>query len=609
MIASRSLAVAMRCRPASSPSIVHRYAHTRTQKAPAAQRRADNWLDDVEPLRKPAAARTSLVPFGLPAPRQLVAHLDDHVIGQERAKKYLAVALFNHYVRVLSNEENDQAGDFEAASGYVGEDVDVIGRRLIAEARRICEQEASETGITVEESDVVKMAQRGIVYIDEVDKLAARRAGSGAGGGGTAASGGGGRDIGGEAVQQALLRILEGCILQVQGPAPRPGSSSLKSSPPSSSPSKGKGRSAAEAGVAGGSSSSSESSINSPMSSGQPTTYNLDTSSVLFVLSGAFVGIEDLIRQRLGSSVDASTSTSTLLSRHLAEADLLSYGLIPEFLGRVPSICPLLPLSEDEMVRILIEPRNSLVEQYRCLLALSGVELKVTKKGLREIAKTAMHGEQREETATGNVDASAASVGSASTTTATGARGLRGILESLLLEVMFLSPGGSIRFALIDADAASGKGDVKVWSRGGRGAWLNAWAEEEEEDSAGRLSGSSVAQGKGAKREQVQRSRDAKTSSRPSSASTVSATPTTSRASPPYRYERYIDPTSQSLIDAAESGGNEGSAPSSSNSSVADRPSRPRLTAAQIDVVARRKSRARLNRPSRVGNVRVSLVD
>lgn len=453
------------------------------------------------------------------------------------------------------------------------------------------------------------MAQRGIVYIDEVDKLAARRAGSGGGGGGTAASGGGGRDIGGEAVQQALLRILEGCILQVQGPAPRPGSSSLKSSPPSSSPSKGKGRSAAEAGVAGGSSSSSESSINSPMSSGQPTTYNLDTSSVLFVLSGAFVGIEDLIRQRLSSSVDASTSTSALLSRHLAEADLLSYGLIPEFLGRVPSICPLLPLSEDEMVRILIEPRNSLVEQYRCLLALSGVELKVTKKGLREIAKTAMHGEQREETATGNVDASAASVGSASTTTATGARGLRGILESLLLEVMFLSPGGSIRFALIDADAASGKGDVKVWSRGGRGAWLNAWAEEEEEDSAGRLSGSSVAQGKGAKREQVQRSRDAKTSSRPSSASTVSATPTTSRASPPYRYERYIDPTSQSLIDAAESGGNEGSAPSSSNSSVADRPSRPRLTAAQIDVVARRKSRARLNRPSRVGNVRVSLVD
>lgn len=118
MIASRSLAIGMRCKPASSPSIIRRYAHTRTQKAPAAQRRADNWLDDVEPLRKPAAARTSLVPFGLPAPRQLVAHLDDHVIGQERAKKYLAVALFNHYVRVLSNEENDQAGDFEAGAQH-----------------------------------------------------------------------------------------------------------------------------------------------------------------------------------------------------------------------------------------------------------------------------------------------------------------------------------------------------------------------------------------------------------------------------------------------------------------------------------------------------------
>lgn len=93
-----------------------RHAHTRTQKAPPAQvgaqrRQDDNWLHDAEPLRKSSATRTSLVPFGLPAPRQLVAHLDDHVIGQERAKKYLAVALFNHYVRILSNEENLEQAD------------------------------------------------------------------------------------------------------------------------------------------------------------------------------------------------------------------------------------------------------------------------------------------------------------------------------------------------------------------------------------------------------------------------------------------------------------------------------------------------------------------
>lgn len=513
------------------------------------------------------------------------------------------------------------------ASGYVGEDVDVIGRRLIAEARRICEQEAAETGSMVEEQDVIRTARRGIVYIDEVDKLATRRAGSGTGG--PAASGGGGRDIGGEAVQQALLRILEGCVLQVQGPAPR-ASRSTSPPPPSATSSKGKGRSSAmEGSAAGGSAVTSPYEPGSGSSSSQSTattTYNLDTSSVLFVLSGAFVGVEDIIRQRLArgaegkSAAIASLSSTQLLMHHLSEVDLLAYGLIPEFLGRVPSICPLLPLSEDELVRILVEPRNSLVEQYRCLLALSGVELRATKRGLREVARRAMHGRAAGEEQTGAPVAGSSSARSSSskspaaptstgTATATGARGLRGILESLLLDVMFLSPGGSIRFALIDGDAASGRGDVKVWSRGGRGAWLNAWAEEQEEDEHANLRRGDVRptaeRGPRVIREESQPglysgNRSSTSSTRPSPPPSGSP----QRPSHLIRAQRYIDPTSQSLIDAADGGGG-----GSKNEDVARRPSRPRLTAAQVDVIARRKSRARLNRPSRVGNVRVCLVD
>ena len=202
---------------------------------------------------------------------------------------------------------------------------------------------------------------------------------------------------------------------------------------------------------------------------------------------------------------------------------------------------------------------------------------------------------------------------STGTATATGARGLRGILESLLLDVMFLSPGGSIRFALIDGDAASGRGDVKVWRRGGRGAWLNAWAEEQEEDEQASLRRGDVRpteRGPRVTREESQPglysgNRSSTSSTRPSPPSPSSPPGSPQRPSHLIRAQRYIDPTSQSLIDAADGGGGG----SSKSEDVPRRPSRPRLTAAQVDVIARRKSRARLNRPSRVGNVRVCLVD
>ncbi|CAO1621254.1 unnamed protein product [Parajaminaea phylloscopi] len=710
--------------------------------------------------------------YGLPAPRTLVAYLDEYVIGQQRAKKYLAVSVYNHYLRILANrmfetdaghtkaqssrkkgQKSEQlhstvdsaaspksatictskqfqqghtpelgealpttffnpshprhpdtpttssdnrdsfsssgssatvprwrtesrsppTGDGDAfdppvqlsfrsgasdtlrhaksnlllagpsgvgktllvstlasllkvpfvtidatpltASGYVGEDVDVIGRRLVAEARKLCELKATEASATgsssagddppYTEEDVIRMAQSGIVYIDEVDKLAARRGGSAAGSSPT-----GGRDIGGEAVQQALLRLLEGGIISVQAPAAA-GGESLQSRLRESH----RRRKAGMAVSHSGSGSTTPQSVNSQSSS--TVTYNVDTSSVLFILSGAFVGIEDTILHRLFPNGTGSTTPSaTDLLSQMTEQDLIAYGLIPELMGRVPSLCALTPLTEEELVKIMTVPRNSLVEQYSAILAASGVELKATRKALRCVARRL----------SGNpLDGqSASSSSSTATAVPTGARGLRRLLEDLLLDVMFLAPGGSIRYALLDEEAASGCGEVKVWSRGGRNAWINAY--NEESDGVPHRSETSV-QGQGTKADKSTMG-DADSSHAKSSTpftlskmqsgnSQLRGTGAQERGNPKrkegaFSAQRYIDPVSQHLIDEAEAddASTEGAARQDTGERLPDTAkSQPwwQTNSGHVATQARRKSRARLNRPSRVGNLRISI--
>lgn len=497
------------------------------------------------------------------------------------------------------------------ASGYVGDDVDMIAKRLVAEARRICLADAltnarlsAEDVVEVTEEDVVRTAQRGIVYIDEVDKLATRKAGSGS------SATGSGRDIGGEAVQQALLRLLEGCQIQVQEASPRGGAPSTRpasyggsqrqgpssSGQSSASPSHGPKSGAAmqlSASASGSSGPSTGGSGPAPSPSQQMSTYLLDTSSVLFVLSGAFVGIEDIVRQRIAPSSLSGKPTPPADEPTATDQDLIAYGLIPEFLGRIASLCTLQPLTEDELVRILVEPRNSLVEQYTSLLAASGVELRVSPKGLRALVRRAQGKDQ-----TGSSTHSSSS---------SGARGLRRVMEDTLLDAMFLAPGGSIRFALLDEDAAAGRGEVRFWSRGGRSAFLDAWNEEDDEHSKPIL-----AQPKA--QATAHKSAGARPQRKPSVTSSRSGkTDATSFFSPnaarrpadAIRAQRYIDPASQQLIDEADADASvsaNNTRPSASGSS----PSTPLLTKS-THAIARRKNRARLNRPSRVGNLRVSI--
>lgn len=433
------------------------------------------------------------------------------------------------------------------SSGYVGDDVDVIGRRLLAEARRLAGPEASD-------EEIKRKAEHGIVFIDEVDKLA-RRVSS------TAS-----RDIGGEGVQQSLLRLLEGCVLHVQAQQQpqqqqqhQQHSGGTAATPATPAPQQ-------------------------PMA-----TYQIDTSSVLFVTSGAFVGLDDIIRQRVGRGDDNdgdSSAASAAAAAAPLETDLITYGLIPEFVGRIPAIASLHPLTEPDLVRVMTEPRHSLVAQYTSLLAASNVTLKVTSAALRSIAKQAL-------------------------STSTGARALRRIFEDRLLDVMYAAPGGSIRFALVDEDAVSGKGDVKVWSRGGKQAFMNAYDDEERYWALTRGGGD----GKGAA---------TTTTTSTSSRSTNNSSKSPSSSSSPRRPPRspYIDPTSQRLIEEAEA--HDGGKPRSTTAATATTKRKVTATAAspptparrsaskvtglsdaQLATIARRKSRARLNRPSRVGNLRV----